>query len=310
MNTDTVAGGLARNDREVGRLSRVCRFGEFKTHRLLVYALGTAAMLAALCVASNKLAAAQEGKAEPVDRKPNGQSLPKGGPAPRTADGHPDLSGVWFPGTSGGFTFNAAARRQFDPKVTPEEPPPYQPWAAAKIKAMTATDYELGRASVNCMPRGVPGMFLIDPYPIQLVQTPGQLVQLDELNNNFRVIHTDGRPHAQDPDPSFDGDAVARWDGDTLVIDVVSIDERTWNNFTGWFHSDQEHVIERLSRPSMNYLIYQVTIEDPKVLTKPWTSAPRQYTLGHEDLLEYYCTNNQDVDQYKSLKEKESNGNK
>jgi hypothetical protein len=309
MSTDTIAGGLARDDREVRGLSRVCRFEEFKTNRLLVYVLVTAAMLAALCLASNKLAA-QEGKAEPVDRKPNGHSLPKGGPAPRTADGHPDLSGVWFPGTSGGFTFNAAARRQFDPKVTPEEPPPFQPWATAKIKAMTATDYELGRASVNCMPRGVPGMFLIDPYPIQLVQTPGQLVQLDELNNNFRVIHTDGRPHAQDPDPSFDGDAVAHWDGDTLVIDVVSIDERTWNNFTGWFHSDQEHVIERLSRPSINYLIYQVTIEDAKVLTKPWTSAPRQYTLGHEDLLEYYCTNNQDVEQYKSLKEKESNGNK
>src|SRR5580704_4869380 len=281
--------------------------------RLACYGASVAAVLCLLfiLVPSSRAQEGEQGKSsESGAAKSKPQPMPKGGPAPRSADGHPDLSGVWFPGTAGGFTFNPALRKQFDPKATPEEPPPFQPWAAAKIKAMTATDYELGRASVNCMPRGVPGMFLIDPYPIQLVQTPGQLVQLDELNNNFRVIHTDGRPHAQDPDPSFDGDAVARWDGDTLVIDVVSIDERTWNNFTGWFHSDQEHVIERLSRPSMNYLIYQVTIEDPKVLTKPWTSAPRQYTLGHEDLLEYYCTNNQDVDQYKSLKEKESNGNK
>jgi hypothetical protein len=133
-------------------------------------------------------------------------------------------------------------------------------------------------------------------------------VQLDELNNNFRVVHTDGRKHSDDPDPSFDGDEVAHWEGDTLVIDVIGIDERTWNNFTGWFHSDQEHVIERVTRPSMNYLVVQVTIEDPKVLTKPWTSAPRVWTLAHEDLLEYYCTNNQEVDQYKALKDKESGG--
>jgi hypothetical protein len=234
--------------------------------------------------------------------------VPKGGPAPRTADGHPDLSGVWFQGTAGGFTYNPALRKQFDAKATPEEPPPFQPWALAKVKSMTQTDFELGRASVNCLPRGVPGMFLINPYPFQIVQTPGLFVQLDELNNNFRVIHTDGRKHSDDPDPSFDGDAVAHWEGDTLVIDVIGIDERTWNNFTGWFHSDQEHVIERVTRPSMNYLVVQVTIEDPKVLTKSWTSAPRVWTLGHEDLLEYYCTNNQEVDQYKALKDKESGG--
>jgi hypothetical protein len=252
---------------------------------------------------------AQQSKdAKPGATQAKTEAIPKGGPAPRTADGHPDLSGVWFPGTAGGFTFSPALRRQFDPKVTPEEPAPFQPWAAAKIKAMTSTDYELGRASVNCLPRGVPGMFMIDPYPFQLVQTPGLFIQLDELNNNWRVVHTDGRPHSEDPDPSFDGDEVGHWDGDTLVIDVIGIDERTWNNFTGWFHSDQEHVIERISRPSMNYLVYQVTIEDPKVLSKPWTSAPRVWTLGHEDLLEYYCTNNQDVEQYKALKAKESGG--
>jgi hypothetical protein len=261
-----------------------------------------------LCVASGL--AAQEGKgsepAQPVKSKQT--PLPPGGPAPRTADGHPDLSGVWFGGTAGGFTYNPALRRQFDPKA--EEPPQFQPTAAAKIKSMTQTDYELGRASVNCLPRGVPGMFLINPYPFQIVQTTGLFAQLDELNNNFRVVHTDGRPHNPDPDPSFDGDEVAHWDGDTLVIDTISIDERTWNNFTGWFHSDQEHVIERVTRPSRNYLNVVVTIEDPKVLAKPWTSSPRVWTLGHEDLLEYYCTNNQEVEQYKALKEKESGGKK
>jgi len=276
--------------------------------RLAHYGVSAGAVLFLMCMAVLP-ATTQEGKAsEPGAAKSKTQAAPKGGPAPRTADGHPDLSGVWFPGTAGGFTFSPALRRQFDAKATPEEPPPFQPWAAAKIKAMTTTDYELGRASVNCLPRGVPGMFMIDPYPFQLVQTPGLFVQLDELNNNWRVVHTDGRPHSPDPDPSFDGDEVGHWEGDTLVIDVIGIDERTWNNFTGWFHSDQEHVIERITRPSINYLVYQVTIEDPKVLSKPWTSAPRVWTLGHEDLLEYYCTNNQEVDQYKALKSKESSG--
>jgi len=272
--------------------------------------LGVAGLLALLISASFP-AAAQEGKnSSPSKTDAKTEAMPKGGPAPRTADGHPDLSGIWFPGKAGGFTFNPALRRQFDPKETPEEPPPFQSWAAAKIKSMTSTDYELGRASVNCLPRGVPGMFLIDPYPIQLVQTPGLFIQLDELNNNWRVVHTDGRAHNADPDPAFNGDEVGHWEGDTLVIDVIGIDERTWNNFTGWFHSDQEHVIERISRPSMNYLVYQVTIEDPKVLAKPWTSAPRVWTLGQEDLLEYFCTNNQDVEQYKSLKAKEPTGGK
>jgi len=280
--------------------------------RLGYYGISAGVVLGILTLVMTPAAAqeGQEGKpSEPGAAKSKPQSVPKGGAAPRTADGHPDFSGVWFPGTAGGFSFNPALRRQFDPKATPEEPPPFQPWAAAKIKAMTTTDFELGRASVNCMPRGVPGMFLIDPYPFQLVQTPGLFVQLDELNNNWRVVHTDGRPHNPEPDPSFDGDEVGHWEGDTLAIDVIGIDERTWNNFTGWFHSDQEHVIERITRPSINYLVVQVTIEDTKVLSKPWTSAPRVWTLGHEDLLEYYCTNNQDVDQYKALKAKESVGN-
>jgi hypothetical protein len=269
------------------------------------YVVNAGAILAILSMFSLSAAAQEK-----VAGNPRRQSVPDGGPAPRSTDGHVDLSGVWFAGTAGGFTFGGAARKQFDPKVTPEEPPPFQPWAAAKIKAMTSTDYELGRASVNCLPRGVPGMFLINPYPFQIIQTPGLFAQLDELNNNWRVVHTDGRAHNPDPDPSFDGDEVGHWDGDTLVIDVISIDEKTWNNFTGWFHSDQEHVIERVSRPSLNYLSVQVTIEDPKVLTKAWTSAPRKWSLAHEDLLEYYCTNNQEVEQYQSLKSKESDGNK
>jgi hypothetical protein len=238
--------------------------------------------------------------------KPDAKPMPKGGPPPRMKDGHVDLSGVWFAGAMGVDDVTAAgseARRQFDPKVTPEEPPPFQPWAADKVKHRTDVETELERPSVNCLPRGVPGMFITNPYPIQLLQTPTVLAQLNELNNNFRVIPTDGHPHSKDPDPAFNGEGIAHWEGDTLVIDTIGIDERTWNNYVGWFHSDQEHVIERITRPSMNYLYYQVTIEDPKVLTKPWTSAPRVWTLGHEPLQEYYCTNNQEIEGLKKLRD-------
>jgi hypothetical protein len=168
--------------------------------------------------------------------KPDAKPMPKGGPPPRMKDGHVDLSGVWFAGAMGVDDVTAAgseARRQFDPKVTPEEPPPFQPWAADKIKHRTDVETELERPSVNCLPRGVPGMFITNPYPIQLLQTPAVLAQLNELNNNFRVIPTDGHPHSKDPDPAFNGEGIAHWEGDTLVIDTIGIDERTWNNYVG-----------------------------------------------------------------------------
>lgn len=276
--------------------------------RALHYVLIAVSFLAGfyfVCVS----ASAQNGTGQvsvPGFGKASAKPLPPGGPAPRTTDGHPDLSGVWFPGKMGREDLTAegdSARLQFDPKATPEEKPPYQQWAAERVKKLSTLDAEILRPSVNCMPRGVPGMFITNPYPIELVLTKTELIQLDELNNNFRVIPTDGRAHTKDPDPAFNGEGVAHWDGDTLVIDTVAIDERTWNNFVGWFHSDQEHVVERITRSSKNYLTYQVTIEDPKVLTKPWTSAPRTWSLGHEALQEYYCTNNREEEALKSLRE-------
>ncbi|HXC61185.1 MAG TPA: hypothetical protein VNV63_00800, partial [Nitrospiria bacterium] len=102
------------------------------------------------------------------------------------------------------------------------------------------------------------------------------------------------------------GDAVGHWEKDTLVIDVIGLDERSHGmRGAAFFHSDQEHVIEHISRPSMNYLVYQVTIEDPKVLTKPWNSAPRRWSLSryHESLEEFYCTNEQDTKEFRAVGE-------
>ena len=106
------------------------------------------------------------------------------------------------------------------------------------------------------------------------------------------------------------GDSRGRWEGDTLVVDSNNFNDKTWLDKSGNYHSEELHVVERYSPIDPDHINYEVTIEDPKVLSKPWRSAPRVWTLGHEDLLEYFCTNNQDVDQYKSLKSKESSGDK
>lgn len=235
---------------------------------------------------------------------------PPGGPAPRLANGRPDFTGLWLPnsagqGVSGRFGVDPAARRQFDPAETPEEPPSFQDWAAARIAAMTPTELELSKSSVNCMPRGVPAIWLQNPYGTLLVHKPGLLAQLFEVLNNFRVIYTDGRAFPEYPEPLFHGNSTAHWEGDTLVVESVAFDERTYILPNGWFHSDELRVIERYSRPSMNYLIVQVTVEDPQVLTKPWTSAPRRWTLTDGAINEFYCTNNRDLEELERLRELE-----
>lgn len=223
-----------------------------------------------------------------------------GGPAPRTADGHPDLTGVWFPNSAGrqvqrAYPIDPEARRQYDPKVTPEEKPVLKPGAQEK--------YKRPRLYGECVIPGTPGTILQEntlTWPIQLIQTPGRLVLMIEYPMDFRVIHTDGRPHPKDPDPTFNGNSVAHWEGDTLVIDSIALDNRI-PNFGGWFHSEEEHVVERISRPSVNYLVYQVTIEDPLVLEKPWSSAPRRWSLSvvpDDDLDEFFCTTNEEPQEW------------
>jgi hypothetical protein len=243
---------------------------------------------------------------------------PAGGPAPRTADGHVDLSGVWWPNRTGiphvenqvdptdKFGVDPAALRQFDARATPEERPSFQPWAIEKQKSMTATQSELAKLSVNCIPRGLPAIWLSNTYAIQFIQTPGQLVQLIEVLNNFRVIKTNGEPHPKYPEPLFHGNPSAHWEGDTLVIESVGFDDRTFVSNNGqWFHSDQLKVTERISRPSKNYLNVQIIVEDPKVLTKPWTSAVRSWTLTTDAVHEYYCTDNPDVAEFEKIVESE-----
>jgi len=268
---------------------------------------GAAGVAALACVFALSLTPSARTQATEYAIKP----LPPGGPAPRLSNGRPDFSGHWLPngagqGISGRFGVDPAARGQFDPKVTPEQPPAFQPWAAAKIKSMTVTERELARSSVNCMPRGLPAIWLQNPYSTVVVHTPTMMAQLFEVLNNWRLIHLDARPVPSDPEPWFHGTAAPRWEGDTLVIESTGFDERTYVSSNGWFHSPDLKVTERYSRPSMNYLMLEITVDDPKVLERPWKSAPRRWTLGDGEVYEFYCTNNKEVEELQKLHQQES----
>jgi len=238
----------------------------------------------------------------------NVKPLPPGDPAPRMSDGHPDLTGRWYPNTAGqmlqvAYPVARAAYQQFDPKATPEEKPSFKPGVDSK--------YTRKNPYGMCDQPGTPSVTLeqISQHaPMELIQTPSRLVFLYEYPLNVRMVYMN-REHPQDPDPTFNGDSTAHWEGDTLVIDVIAIDTRLRNlvpgeTQPGWFPSDQEHVIERITRTSKNYLSYQVTIEDPVVLAKPWTSAQRKWSLAqdpHDEWGEVFCTHNEEPDEIKKI---------
>jgi hypothetical protein len=236
-------------------------------------------------------------------------ALPPGGDPPRLSDGHIDFSGVWFQGSTG--KANAWSVVPNEPGA-PQDPIPFLPAVKAKLDSMSRTEIEVSRPSVLCQPVGTPGMFNQNSgYPLQLISKPGMFVQLIESDMNWRVVHTDGRPHtdALDLEPLYNGDHVADWEGDTLVIDTISLHPSTWIQGNGWVHGPGAHVIERLRRPSYNYLEWQFTVEDPDVLSEPWTSNWRTHSLGSEDLNENYCLQNENVDQLRKLVEIEAAGN-
>ena len=243
----------------------------------------------------------------------NPQVLPPGGPTPSMTDGHPDLSGRYYPNTGGRMLdsatpggFDRALFRQYDPKETPQENEVFRPETKAK--------YQFPTPYGSCAPGGTPTSITTQATemgPMELVQRPGVLWVLTEFPQTIRWIPTDGRPHSKDPDVSFNGESVGHWEGDTLVVDTIAIDTRMRNISVGatgdrnaWTHSEQEHVIERFSRPSKNYVIYQVHIEDPVVLAKPFTSAPHKWSLAqHADDVwtEYLCTANEEPEFWKNV---------
>ena len=268
-------------------------------------------LAATVLIAAPAWAQIEEAPAEPgktfVEARGNVKPvrLPPGGPTPRMTDGKPDLSGVWFSGPTG----RANAWSVVPDAPRKEEPIPFKPEVKAKIDSLTRAERELGRAQVQCQPLGVPGMWTDNPYPHQIVMKPNLLVHLIESNNDWRTVRLDRKAHtpAAEAEPLLMGDTVARWEGDTLVLESISLDTKPWIQGNGWYKTEQTKVTERLRRPSRNFLEYQYTVEDPNTLTKPWTSAWREFSLSaaDESLTENFCTNNENIGQFEKLAEQE-----
>jgi hypothetical protein len=186
---------------------------------------------------------------------------------PRTADGHPDLSGYWGP----------PPQSQNSPADTAAGPPPvYKPEHQAKVAALKK-DIASSDPTRRCQPAGVPRM----GAPWEIVQNPSTIYFIygDAREGlRTRVIPIDGRPHDEEIDSRPMGDSVGRWEGDMLVVDVIKLDDDTWIDRNGSFHDENLHVVERLTRKG-NTIEYEVTAEDPTLLAKPWKKMPQTLIL-------------------------------
>ena len=213
---------------------------------------------------------------------------------------HPDLSGTWAYSidlppaalkkeVAGAVQIKGVDLSGRKPATNPvagalpsTPAPSYKPQFQAKVKDLF--DHESKTDQVFYC--GKPGIPRIGP-PRKIVQLPKEMIFLyeDMSGDTYRVIPTDGRPHRADANPSYYGDSVGHWEGNTLVVDVTNFVEDTWFGEGGYFHTDAMHVTERFWRDGQN-LAYQVTVEDPNVLAAPWTMAPRLVKPSSEPLEE------------------------
>lgn len=201
------------------------------------------------------------------------------GPAPRLADGKPDLSGVWLGGMSYGNIASGLPKGQ----VLEVLPRAQQIMAARLAKDDPGT---------NCLPITPPRG---TPYPWRIVQTPTHAFVLYEMYD-YRQVFMDGRAHPSDVDPTWHGHSIGRWEGDTLVIDTVGFNDKGWFDSQGHPVSEKLHLIERFTRTDMGTMAMSVTVDDPQSYGKPFTVSATARLMPGEELREYVCAeNNQDI---------------
>jgi hypothetical protein len=237
-------------------------------------------------------------------------------PTPKMANGRPDFTGFWLNGVAGlsnyagteGDSDDGNLKRLPDGSIlwlyggalagvpdddgvdlsVPENAPPYKPEYMAKVKALVATIYGGNTSSPfdpmnDCRPNGVPRLGISGSH---IIMNPSGVAVMIENGPGpvYRTIYTDGRPHPKDLDTSYMGHSIGTWDGDTLVIDTVGLNDETWLGGGKYQndHSDKLHVIERWSRQG-DVMTRTATVEDPVMFTKPWTIGPEKVTLGNKD---------------------------
>jgi len=229
-------------------------------------------------------------------------------PAPKTSDGHPDFSGLWI--TANGLCFD---NNQKDPEklVCGSELPmgreginfgatikgglPYQPWLAALVKERSSNNAK-DDPHVACMPDTFLRAYSL-PHLLKFVQTPGLLLMLNEMNAGYRQVFTDNRPFPDDPTPSWQGYSSAKWEGDTLVINSIGFRDDLWLDWNGSMITSAGKVQEKIRRPNFGTLEIEVTVDDPKAYTKPWTVTLKQRIALNTELVDEICVENE-----KSLK--------
>ena len=187
----------------------------------------------------------------------------------------PDLTGVWL-------------LDHFQPALFPKgTAPPFTPWGQEQFKK---NDTLVNDPNLACLPHGVPRVMFV-PLPFEIFQVPGRVIMFQEAGNEIRQIHLD-RGHPKDPELTYNGDSVAKWEGDTLVVDSIGFNDVTWVDHAGIPHSEQLHVVERIRRIDHDTLRDDITVEDPKTFTKPLTASQTYKLKPGWEIAEYTCDHN------------------
>ena len=223
--------------------------------------------------------------------------------APNSGPAH-DLSGVWMKDRP------AATADQYWVYEFSEAEPPMTAWGKTQYKAAKSSfgsrPYPLAETNDpvyhGCFPPGVPRVFL-HPTPMQIVQAPGEVIMLFEYDFMRRQIFTDGRLHDAAFGPMWMGDSIGHWEGDTLVVDTANFNDKTWVDRVGHPHSDALHLIERIRRPNQDRLVDDITIDDPKAYTKPWTVHLDFALKPKWTLEEHLC---EDLESFEGLEKEET----
>jgi hypothetical protein len=216
-------------------------------------------------------------------------------PAPRTADGKVDLSGVWEAadepgGPKGGIEGIGSPKYMIDVMRDFNGAVPFQPWAAELFKQRQANKMR-DNPMIRCLPAGVPRLAAYS-HPYKILQTSDLVVILYESQTLFRQVFLDGRAYPADPEPTWLGYSVGKWEGETLVVETVGFNDKTWLDGLGHPHSEAMKVTERYRRRDVGHMDIEVVIDDPKAYTQQIRYVQPQELLPDGDLIEYICNEN------------------
>jgi len=236
-------------------------------------------------------------------RSPGQPAATKTSSPGRTADGKPDLSGIWQAVNTAAWDIQDHSGQLGLPPgqgVVEGNELPYQPAAAAKKRDNFARRATADPTEASCYLPGVPRATYM-PFPFEIVQTPKQVAIRYEFAHALRNVPMDGSQHPDGLPDTWMGDSRGHWEGDTLVIDATNFNDQTWFDHSGNFHSDALHVTERYTLSGADHIQYEATIEDPKVFTKPWKISMPLYRRMEKNprLLEYECVFYQQEERYK-----------